>query len=70
MLCDSPAPATIIGDRTNHPRHGASSDLYVVHDGRRAGPFAYYADAYAYALDVVGGDPALVRRNGRRAPRP
>ena len=61
--------ARILGDRTNHPKYGAHSDLRVVYgDGRpTATGFSYYADAYRHAaLDV---EPANITRHGRKARR-
>jgi hypothetical protein len=37
--------ATITGSRTMHPRHGAHSDISVIIDGEKAGPFAYVPEA-------------------------
>ena len=67
-LCE-PGTVTITGSRTNHPRHGASSDIVVIADGLRYGPFAFYRDAYAFALETTR-DPDKIRRNGRKARKP
>ena len=60
--------ADITGDRTNHPRHGAHSDIMVVIGGEQEGPFGYYADAYAFAAARVA--PEQITRNGRVARKP
>ena len=60
--------ADITGDRTNHPRHGAHSDIMVVIGGEQEGPFGYYADAYVFALTLA--EPQQILRGGRVARKP
>jgi hypothetical protein len=65
-----PTTATITGSRSNRPDSGATTTLMVnaTTDGEttKHGPFAYYADAYDYALWATG-DAAAITRDGKRA---
>ena len=65
-----PATARITGSRSNRPDSGPSSDLTVhaTADGETTqhGPFAYYADAYSYALGLTG-DASAITRDGKQA---
>jgi len=63
-----PATVEIIGNRSTHPRHGATSDLRLRVDGVEDGfTFARYADAYRAALELTTAEH--IKRNGKIARR-